>query len=66
MNIKINIEETASELAHQRIEMFFDYNQEKIYKEVSDEVSIYTEKAQDLFNIFYDEFYDFLWSLKEE
>jgi predicted phosphoadenosine phosphosulfate sulfurtransferase len=66
MNITVNILEIASELAHQRLEAYFNYNQEKIYKWVSEDVSIYTEEAQDIFNQFYDEFYDLFWDLKEE
>jgi hypothetical protein len=33
--------------------------------EVEDTVT-YTEEAQDIFNQYYDEFYDLLWNLKEE
>ena len=56
----------ASELAHKELARHFKFNSNLIYKEVSDDVSIYTEEAQDLFNILYDEFYDLLWNLKEE
>jgi hypothetical protein len=66
MNIQINILEVASELAHKEVEKVFNFKAELIYIEVSDDMSIYTENAQDIFNQFYDEFYDFLWNLKEE
>jgi hypothetical protein len=66
MNITINFLEVASELAHKELEKAFNYNQELIYNHISDDMSIYTEDAQDLFNLFYEEFYDLLWDLKEE
>jgi len=66
MNITINIVEVASELAHKRLIKYFNFNAESIYKEVSDDVSIYTEEAQMIFNVCYNEFYNLLWNLKEE
>ncbi len=66
MNIQINILEVASELAHKEVEKVFNYNEELIYNWISEDMSVYTENAQDLFNVLYDEFYDFLWGLKEE
>ena len=66
MNITVNILETASELAHQRLEAYFNYDKARLYKWISNDVETYTEEAQDLFNTLYDEFYDLLWDLKEE
>jgi hypothetical protein len=66
MNITINILEVASELAHKEVERYFNFNSKKIYEWVCDEESKYTEEAQDIFNQFYERFYDFLWNLKEE
>lgn len=66
MQITINIVEVASELAHKELERRFDYIQEMIYVAPTDDVTHYTEDAQHLFNNLYDEFYVFLWSLKEE
>lgn len=64
--IKINILEVASELAHKKVEEKLEYRAENIYEWVSDEESKYTEQAQDIFDNNYDEFYNFLWNLKEE
>jgi hypothetical protein len=65
MNININILEVASELAHKKIEEHFEFEAKKIYEWVSDEESRYTEEAQELFNEWYDYYYDFLLKLKE-
>jgi hypothetical protein len=66
MNITINIVEVASELSHRRLIKSFNFNADSIWKEVSDDVLIYTENAQYIFNQFYDEFYNLLWELKED
>ena len=66
MKISIDIVEVASELAHKELERRFDYIQEFIYVAPTDTITHYTEDAQDLFNNLYDEFYVFLWNLKEE
>jgi hypothetical protein len=65
MNININILEVASELAHKKLEEHFEFEANRIYEWVSDEESRYTEEAQDLFNEWYDYYYDFLLKLKE-
>jgi hypothetical protein len=65
MDIKINILEVASELAHKKIEEHFEFEAKRIYEWVSDDESRYTEEAQDLFNEWYDEYYSFLDGLKE-
>ena len=65
MNIQINILEVASELAHKRLEaILIDDN--LIYESPTEETTGYTDKAQDLFNEFYDEYFEFLLSLKED
>jgi hypothetical protein len=66
MNININILEVASELAHRELERHFEFEAKRIYDWVSDDESRYTEEAQDLFNEWYDEYYDFLIQLKED
>ena len=65
MNININILEVASELAHKKLEEHFEFETNKIYEWVSDDESRYTEEAQDLFNEWYDNYYDLLFNLKE-
>lgn len=64
--IKINILEVASELAHKDLEKQFNYDAKKIYEWVNDNETKYTETAQEVFDILYDEYYDFLFNLKEE
>jgi len=58
--IQINILEVASELAHEIVCAKFEDDSAEIYNDVSDDVSNYTEKAQDVFNEWYDHYYDFL------
>jgi len=65
MDIKINILEVASELAHKKIEEHFEFESNKIYESVTDAITNYTDEAQDLFNELYDYYYDFLLKLKE-
>lgn len=62
--IKINILEVASELAHREIEKCFYCKAEDIYERISDEESKYTDKAQGLFNGFYDYYFNFLTDIK--
>lgn len=66
MNITINILEVASELSHKELERHFDFDAKLIYEWVSDDESRYKEEAQDLFNEWYDHYYEFLEGLKEE
>jgi hypothetical protein len=65
MNININILEVASELAHKELNRHFNLDAKLIYEWVSDQESRYTEEAQDLFNEWYDYYYDFLFNLKD-
>ena len=58
----MNILEAASELAHEVVCVKFKYDNKLIYVEDADG-TIYTEKAQDLFNEWYDHYYDFLTKL---
>lgn len=54
MEIKINILELASELAHQKL--MNEWSESiKIYKDDQD-CTYYTEEAQDVFNEFYDDY----------
>lgn len=65
MNITINILEVASELAHKRLEAIL-IDEDLIYEKPTAETTGYTDKAQNLFNEFYDEYFEFLLALKEE
>jgi hypothetical protein len=66
MNITINILEVASELAHKRVVSILKNDDDLIYEEPSAKITGYTDEAQDLFNEYYDEYFDFLLDLKEE
>ena len=66
MDIKINILEVASELAHLVVTAKFEDDDRLIYKDVTQSVIEYTDEAQHLFNEWYDYYYDFLLNLKEE
>lgn len=65
MNININILEVASELAHEIVCAKFEYDDSLIYEEPTGSISTYTEDAQDLFNEWYDYYYTFLDTRKE-
>jgi hypothetical protein len=56
MNVTINIVELASELADKDLETHFGQNR---WIENDDELS-YTEEAQDLFNEYYDYYFDII------
>jgi hypothetical protein len=64
MNIEINIEETATELARKEVEREYNYDAKKIYERVSDNESEYTTNAQKIFDVAYDNYYDLLLNLK--
>jgi len=62
MDIKVNIVEISSELAHDKMyeELTSEYLSESdIYKQNSDVVE-YTEYAQKVFDSWYDYYYDFI------
>lgn len=63
MQIKINIIEVASELAHKEVVTTMNERGGEVYDE---EEESYTEEAQDLFNDFYDYYYEFLLKLEEK
>lgn len=65
MEIKINIVEVSTELAHKEVEKHFNYDATKIYEWVTDDESKYTDHAQSIFDEQYDYFYEFLDNLKE-
>jgi hypothetical protein len=65
MNININILEVASELAHEIVCANFADDDNAIYESTTDTITSYTEKAQDLFNEWYDYYYTFLDTRKE-
>lgn len=59
MEIKINIIELASELAHKDlVEMVGDEN--KLFEEPEAGITVYTEHAQDKFNDLYDYYYSII------
>ena len=59
MEITINLIELSSELAEEMVNVKFNYEQNDIYVEENEEVK-YTEQAQEIFNEWYDYYYDFL------
>ena len=65
MNININILEVASDLAHEIVCANFADDDGLIYKDPTSNIFEYTEKAQDLFNEWYDYYYTFLDTRKE-
>jgi hypothetical protein len=64
MEININLLETASELAHEVVCAKFEDDDTAIYESTTDTITSYTEEAQDLFNEWYDHYYDLLLNLK--
>ena len=59
MEITINVIELSSELAEEMVKIKFNYKENDIYVEEDEEVK-YTEQAQEIFNEWYDYYYDFL------
>lgn len=51
--ITINKVELASELAHEKL---IENWQDEVFKDENSEVLEYTEKAQDIFNLLYDDY----------
>lgn len=64
MNITINLLEAASELAHEVVCAKFEDDDNAIYENTTDTITSYTKEAQDLFNEWYDHYYDLLLDLK--
>jgi hypothetical protein len=62
MNVTINIIELASELADKDLETHFGENRwtTPTDTEEDEDVLIYTEEAQDLFNEYYDYYFDII------
>ena len=65
MTIKINIIEVASELAANELNENWQYSI-RIYEEVDETETIYTEEAQEIFDTLYDKYYNFLYNLQEQ
>lgn len=59
MEITINVIELSSDLAEEMVKIKFNYKENDIYVEEDEEVK-YTEQAQEIFNEWYDYYYDFL------
>ena len=64
MNITVNLLEAASELAHEVVCAKFEDDDNAIYESTTDTITSYTEKAQGLFNEWYDHYYELLNNLK--
>lgn len=64
MEISINLLEAASELAHEVVCAKFEDDDSVIYENTTDTITVYSEEAQDLFNEWYDHYYDLLINLK--
>ena len=64
MEITINLLEVASELAHEIVCAKFEDDDNEIYDNATDTISVYSEQAQDLFNEWYDYYYNLLINLK--
>ena len=64
MEININLLEAASELAHEIVCAKFEDDDSAIYESTTDTITNYSEEAQDIFNEWYDYYYDFLLRLK--
>lgn len=60
MNVTINIIELASELADMELNKYFEYSANSIYVENDDEITTYTEEAQEIFNDLYDKYYSMI------
>lgn len=66
MNISINILEVASELADLKVHEVFENNGLKSHVlDTENDCYIYTELGQDVFNEWYDYYYEFLESMQE-
>ena len=59
MEITINLIELSSDLAEEMVKIKFNYKENDIYIEEDEEIT-YTEQAQEVFNEWYDYYYDFL------
>ncbi len=59
MEITINVIELSCELAEEMVNVKFNYKEDDIYVEENEELK-YTEQAQEIFNEWYDYYYDFL------
>jgi hypothetical protein len=59
MNTEINIVELATALASARLFEEIDYK-DAIVDESDDDISVYTEQAQKIFNTYYDYYYNIL------
>ena len=59
MEITINVIELSCELAEEMVNVKFNYEEDDIYVEEDEELK-YTEQAQEIFDEWYDYYYDFL------
>jgi len=64
MEININLLEAASELAHEVVCAKFEDDDNAIYESTTDTITSYTEEAQDLFNEWYDHYYNLLLNIQ--
>jgi hypothetical protein len=64
MNVEINIVEAAAELAEKSVRLELEEKENLIYVFDKEGNSTYTEEAQELFNAYYDEYFDLLLNCK--
>ena len=64
MNIKINVIEVASELAEKEMIKYFSDDLE-LYSDEDEYCIVYTDEAQELFDQFYDKYFDLLYNFQE-
>ena len=64
MVIKIDLVEVASLLAHEIVCAKFEDDDDYMYEVVTDTTISYTEEVQDVFNEWYDHYYELLNNLK--
>lgn len=64
MNVEINIVEAAAELAERDVKIELEEKEHLIYVFDEEGNSTYTEQAQELFNSYYDDYFDILLNCK--
>ena len=59
MNVTINMVELATELAENEMTKYFSESLE-LYSDEDEDCIVYTEEAQDIFDILYDKYYSII------
>ena len=65
MNVTINILELASELADEKLREKWDYRDGQIDVDDGQGGVMYSETAQEIFNLFYDDYYTIIDQIKQ-